>query len=569
MTVTLRPYQTECLGNIWQKYEHGVKRQLIVLCTGAGKTTIFSHLPDHFHGKKKKTLIIAHREELLDQAMARIQSIAPHLNVSIEQGARVADVDADVIIASVATLGRAGSERIKKFNVDEFGLIVIDESHHATASTYSNILDYFCSSSSTEKPTSPLLLGVTATPNRADNRGLDGVFQEIVFKYDILDGIKDGYLAPIKAFTVRTHESLDNVSRRAGDFALNELSDAVNTPERNKLIVDSYQSISPGEIALVFAVDVQHTMDLTEEFRRAGISAACVLGETPKDERKDILEKFGAGEIKVVVNCATLTEGYDNPNITTVMFARPTSSSGLFIQMAGRGLRLAEGKEFAKLIDFVDNMAKNKIVTASTLIGLDKPLKVYGEDLMGLKEKLDELLEKRPGYDVSEADLDKLDSIIKEVDIFALARIDDEVKSMSSLAWARIIGNHFRISLGTNDAGCATLADIEENAIGKFEMTFYDRLAFNEKNPTAKRIKEIIHATADTLEEAFQRADSCINRHFSDRMNLVDQSAKWRRESPSEKQIAILQKNGIFNAEKLSKGEASNLISKIFAQKAR
>jgi superfamily II DNA or RNA helicase len=201
-----------------------------------------------------------------------------------------ADEDkADVIVASIATLGRAGSKRLERFDVADFGTIVIDEAHHSSASSYQNVLahfgllkvenipnddDFVDSEANTDWNNEILLLGVTATPNRQDNNGIDKIYDEVVFNYGIIEGIQDGFLSRIRAYRINTKTSLENVHTRAGDFAQDELADAINNPERNELIVKTYQEQFSGKQALVFAIDVQHAIDLTKHFAKAKVSVA-------------------------------------------------------------------------------------------------------------------------------------------------------------------------------------------------------------------------------------------------------------------------------------------------------
>ncbi len=257
----LRNYQEDCLNNIVAEARKGCIRQVVVLATGTGKTVIFSHLPPLVRNKGKKTLILAHREELLDQARNKLLAIDSTLKVGIEQADREASPDDDVIVASVPTLGRLGSKRIMKFKPEEFGLIIIDECHHAVASGYKNILKHFgILKGECPEPKGIVLVGVTATSTRADHQGLDQIFDKITFSYTIQQGIKENYLANIAAYTVNTNTDISRVGSSMGDFAEKELSDAVNNDERNKLakyIRDSYPDAlgtAPTISAIVIAL---------------------------------------------------------------------------------------------------------------------------------------------------------------------------------------------------------------------------------------------------------------------------------------------------------------------------
>ena len=203
----LRPYQIETLNAITAAFQRGVTRQLVALPTGCGKTVIFSNLPaalrDILPGQ---ILVLAHREELLDQAADKLRAWNRNLTVSIEQAHRHADPSADVVVASVPTLGRANSLRAGRFGWDNFSACVVDEAHHAVAQTYRNIFETggFCNGNK-------LLLGVTATPERGDGVGLEEIFEEITYNYSLLEAIADGWLVDLKALTVQGRANLDRV----------------------------------------------------------------------------------------------------------------------------------------------------------------------------------------------------------------------------------------------------------------------------------------------------------------------------------------------------------------------
>lgn len=567
----LRPYQEECLCAIGDNINAGNRLQVIVLATGLGKTVIFSHLPHGVKKAGKKTLILAHREELLEQAKNKIEAISPDLRIGIEQGKNIADhTEDDVIIASVATLGRKDSERIQRFNPEEFGLIIIDECHHAVASTYQNILEYFGANKQKGLVGKhPVVLGVTATPNRADNEGLDQIFDLKTFEFNIIDGVKAGYLAKIKAYSIFTDVSLKDVKTRAGDFAIDQLSDAVNNPKRNELVVDSYEEYLGDERGLVFAVDVQHAKDLCETFQMRGHKAEYITGMTDKDERKNILKRFSEGDLRVLVNINTLTEGFDEPKIRGVLMARPTKSGPLYNQMIGRGTRLSKGKSHVKILDFVDNTKTNQVVTASSIISIKQPVNFKGEDII---ENAEELQYIDKFKDLSKLDLSDLDTIVKEVDILSLGNFDDEVKNYSSYSWFPF-KNGYKISLGSGE-GYKLYGEIQEDTLGKWETSFYElqemgRDRFNRVHYDKLILKDSYNKTSQ-IDFAFSFADQYIQDRYSDKIKLVNQDAKWRGESVTDSQRKWLKKKGKYTdsqIDMLTKGQASNILNKLFGEK--
>ncbi|KAG1456651.1 hypothetical protein G6F46_003040 [Rhizopus delemar] len=270
---SLRAYQKECIETSLKELKAGCYKQVVSLPVGSGKTVIMSNLIPCIPcptPKATKVLLLAHRQELLNQAYNQIKRYNPNLIVEIDQGKRVADYDnADVIIASVPTLGRNNSKRIENLDPTLFKAILIDEAHHAVADSYLNILNYF---------NSPHLLvwGCSATVRRHDGLSLSDVFDKITFHIDFLDLIERGYLSPMKVTTVKTSVDLSHVRHSGADFALTQLSQAVNTSVRNEVIVSSwrkYAAETGRQSTLAFAVDIQHTQDLCNAFRQQGIQA--------------------------------------------------------------------------------------------------------------------------------------------------------------------------------------------------------------------------------------------------------------------------------------------------------
>lgn len=561
----LRPYQEEAVSNIKKTFfEKGINKQVIVLATGLGKTVIFSHLISDIikmTGSKKKALVIAHREELLTQAKDKIERVDPDLTVGIEQGINsisetgLFNGETNVVVASVPTIGRAESSRIMKFNPDDFCVIVTDEAHHASNDTYKRIFEHFgVLKDQKDLNKNILLLGVTATPSRNDNKGIDQIFEEVTFNYGIVEGIQDGWLSRIRAFRINTATDLSQVKTTAGDFNVGELGETVNNEERNKLVVKTYLEKTPNKQALCFAVDVAHTEELCNEFLKNGINASFVVGSTDKEIRKQRLQDFYDKKIQVMVNAMVLTEGYDNENIEVILMARPTKSGILFQQMIGRGTRLAPNKDFLTVIDFVDNTYKQSLKTTASLLGLEGYLDFKGYDILEVKEKVDELLDLAPGVNINDIDITKIDYMIEEVDLLSGLEVPNEISTATHYDWHKFGDGIYRIGLGNHN-----YIAINKTLTGQCEVidAKYDPIQ------TKMHIQKI-DAFPD-IQTAIEEADKYIRTNYFESLKLVDNNASWRKQDPSQPQLDLLKKMGVNDTvlQHANKGQASRLITKL------
>ncbi|KAJ1646624.1 DEAD DEAH box helicase [Coemansia asiatica] len=395
---TLRPYQSECIAKSLQRLQQGIRRQAVSLPVGSGKTVIFSNLIRQIPQPTPmatKTLVLAHREELLVQAASQIQRASPDLIVDIDQGSRVANPAADVIVASVPTLGRTQSDRLLRYDPMRFKCLVIDEAHHAAAESYGKVIEHF------DQAGHLVIWGCSATLHRYDGLRLTRAFDEIVYQKHFIQMIKEKWLCDMRIVTVKTRSSIGGVRKVSGDFATASLSSAVNNDERNLAVVKAFDAYaSERSSTLVFAVDVKHAVCLRDEFRKFGIHAEVVLGRTSVAERERILNDFRNRKLPVLVNCGILTEGTDIPNIDCVMMARPTRSPVLFQQMIGRGMRLSPGKKDCLVIDFVDSFGGELVqITVPTLMGLDPALALSETDITdreALQRQQMQFLEQNP-----------------------------------------------------------------------------------------------------------------------------------------------------------------------------
>lgn len=533
--IELRPYQHECIEAIETAEKAGTNRQLVALPTGTGKTVIFCTVAKNRNGR---TLILAHRDELIQQAVDKLTMVWENANVGVVKAERN-EIDKQVIVGSVQTVSR--ENRLEQLPTD-FDFIVSDEAHHSAAATYRRIYEYLgvMTEDGEELKTDTLHLGVTATPQRTDKIGLSDIFDKITFHRTIHDFIPD-YLCDLRCVQVMTHINIDGVETWAGDLRTEQLSALLNTANCNELIVQAWKEHALGRSTLCFTTDVAHARDLCLTFQANDIKAAWVCGETPIDERRDILARFAQGEIEVLTNCAVLTEGYDNPALDCIILARPTKSTLLYTQMIGRGTRTYPGKKDCLILDVACVSTEHDLVSFPSLFGL--PLKEQdGEKTLTeqIEEKEAKPLPSWEGTGIKD----------REIDLFGKKERSHDAYAMSNLAWVQL-QNGFRLNLGK--VGVI-------NVYTDFKTPTMYRVFY--RNKTEKR--QITRHPVE-LSWAFGLAESEARQVTSGNLVLVDRSAKWRQHPASDKQIARLAEFGIYDTN-LTKGEASDLLAQIFAE---
>ncbi len=545
--IALRPYQTECLQRIRERYKSGARRLLVSLPTGTGKTVVFASFPAYF-GMKRRLLVLAHRAELLDQAAQKFCRANPRLRVEIEQAGRHASRDCDVVIASVPTLGRKGSARLAKLDPQDFYLIVVDEAHHAISTTYRRVFDHFDLFAPASRR---LLVGFTATPYRGDRKGLGEVFEEVAFERHLPEMIAQGFLCQISGWRVSTHTDLDKVSVRAGDFVAGQLAEAVNTGDRNALIIRSYCELARGRRGLVFCVDVEHAKQLALGFRESGIRAAAVWGAMAKSDRAATLERFSRGELDIITNCNVLTEGFDEPRVDCVIMARPTKSRLLYTQIIGRGTRLHPEKNDLVVVDVVDNTAKHSLVGLNQLFALPPALDLGGRRATEMAAQLRALEKDYPWVDQSL--LRSPADIAMAAERVELFRFEPPAKvaPYSHFAWFSS-GESFKLVLPRGER--ITL-----------EPTLLDTWRIHRWTPGKGRGSL---GDVPSLKAAIARADGFVRQERPDAVGLVDCEARWRTQRATDKQLSVLRNKGIPIPKGLSRGAASWMIA-MSGQRAR
>lgn len=591
----LFPEQDEALSAIEAALHSGQNRLLVKMPTGTGKTVTFAELLKRlalwvgsFTRRGALMLVIAHREELLDQAADKIRRQNPGLMVDIEQGPRRSSRYADVVIASIQTLSAAKYSRLENLlRWHAFRIVVVDEAHHAAAATYRTVLARLgflpkadeSESGETEAathddvevmtqalegwdavaPRDRLLVGVTATPNRTDAIGLGCVFQTIAYNYELKTAIDRGRLVPIVPWVIETAESLDAVTIRRGEFNQRELAETVNTDRRNELAVESWKLHAPDRSTIAFTVDVAHAHALAEMFRRVGINAAAVSGETPKDERRDILSSYTKGGIQLIANCMVLTEGTDLPRTACILHAKPTKSATLYEQMTGRGLRTFPDKADCIVIDMVDIARKHSLQTAAQLYGLPPGLITKGQDLETLKRKIEELgktmdLEALSGRFTLEELLERASTFdvwaIPSLGAFGVGR---------AFTWIKTGAETYRLQYPWADG--TEILEVGRDLLGKWQVGCTIRpnqIGQGIRLPARHRM---LATGVESSDEAAGLAEAFILQERRSVAKMKTPDAAWRTGMASVKQIELLRRWRIpHNPRTITKGEASDLL---------
>ena len=351
--MSLRPYQQAAHDAIFDKWNQGADKLLLVLPTGTGKTIVFSAVTNDCVRQGSRVLILAHRGELLDQAADKLQK-------STGLGCAVEKAEAScfgswfrVVVGSVQTLMR--ESRLKKFPENYFGAIVVDEAHHCISDSYQKVLGHFPKAK---------VLGVTATPDRGDMRDLGTYFEDIAYEYTLPQAIREGYLCPIKALTIPLKIDISDVGISSGDFKVGEIGTALD-PYLEQIAVEMTKHCRDRK-TVVFLPLIKTSQKFRDILVSHGFRAAEVNGNS--EDRAEILRDFDAGKYNVLCNSMLLTEGWDCPSVDCIIVLRPTKVRSLYSQMVGRGTRLFPGKEYLLLLDFLWMTERHDLCHPASLI---------------------------------------------------------------------------------------------------------------------------------------------------------------------------------------------------------
>jgi superfamily II DNA or RNA helicase len=369
----LRPYQKAAVNSVSSRYRAGERRLLLYLPTGAGKTVIATFIIEALRRAARlgRTLFVAHRREILHQTVRTLREHLPGLSVEVEQGEHTAsERGADVTVASVQSL----LKRKELYDPRAFDIIICDECHHALSPSWEQTIGYFWSQAGSQC----VLLGMTATPRRTDGRVAFEVFGSTAFEISRTDLEDLGYLVPMRYFTVHGDLKLDRVGMTGGDFQVGSLSRVMDKPVHRALAVKAWLEQGSGKRTIAFCAGVEHAQHLAEDFRALGIVAEKIDGKTK--DRHELLAAFQAGRVQVLTNYGVLTEGFDDPGVSCILMARPTTSPLVYTQCVGRGLRSAPGKGSCTVIDLVDRSTHELQYNAVQMAGLPARWRSRGGD---------------------------------------------------------------------------------------------------------------------------------------------------------------------------------------------
>jgi ATP-dependent helicase IRC3 len=512
-TISPRPYQVEALAAIEQAAIRGCRRQLVTMPTGVGKTIVFSHLLKRRGGR---SLVVVHRDELARQAEDKIRLVIPGAAIGIVKAERN-ELDAPITIASVQTVARP----TRLAQVGRFDTVIVDEAHHAAADSYINILTAL----GAFEPDGPLVVGVTATPDRGDGQGLDAVFQDIVFERDLLSMIEENYLSDLRAVQVRLAADFRTLHTRAGDFIEAEVEELLLNADAPGQAVRAYRDHAAGRKALVFTSGVRLAHVMADTFSDAGLSAAAIDGGMPLAERRDILQRFACGDLRIVVNCMVLTEGFDEPSIDAIVIARPTRSRALYTQMVGRGTRTYPGKSDCLIVDLVGVTTRLDLITAATLFGIDADAFAH--------DTLCTITSRRRQEDLAASAQARL--VAQTVDLFRQRR----------LHWVHGPGESFILSCGAEQ--------VVLRPEGQAWMVLVQR-----------RHETEILARGLPLDYAQGTGEDHVRRAGAQR--LADPHAPWRTRPASDRQREALRRFRVPVRSGLTAGEAADALTQAIAR---
>lgn len=507
----LRPYQQKAKEAVFEQWENGTRRTLLVLPTGCGKTIVFAKITEDCVRHGDRVLILAHRGELLEQAADKIHK-ATGLGCAVEKAEESCQGSwFRIVVGSVQTLMR--EKRLGRFPADYFNTIIIDEAHHCISDSYQRVLQHFPEAH---------VLGVTATPDRGDMRNLGQYFETLAYEYTLPKAIKEGYLCPIKALTIPLKIDMSSVSIQAGDFKAGDISTALD-PYLER-IAQEMEKYCRDKKTVVFLPLVKTSQKFRDILNGHGFQAAEVNGDS--QDRSEVLEAFEKGNYNVLCNSMLLTEGWDCPSVDCVVVLRPTKVRSLYCQMVGRGTRLSPGKDHLLLLDFLWHTERHELCHPASLICQDEEV---------ARQMTKNIEEAGCPVDIEEAEKTAAEDVVAQREE-ALAKQLDEMKRRKG----RLVDPlQFEMSIQAEDLSGYVPAFGWEMALPSDDQ---------------KKTLEKLGINAENIDNAGKAS------------KLLDRLNKRRAEGLSTpKQIRQLEQRGFLNVGTWTFGQAKKLIDRIAA----
>jgi superfamily II DNA or RNA helicase len=337
----LRDYQRRAVDAVREAFRSGKRRPLLVAPTGAGKTVIFSYITANASLKGHRTTVLVHRAELLTQTSKALQKMG--VSHGLVAAGKTPDPTQSVQVASVQTLVR----RLDKFPRPD--LIIVDEAHHACAGSWQKVMEAYPSAR---------ILGVTATPQRLDGKGLSSAFDDLICGPEVIDLITAGWLSrPV--YYAPTTVDMTGARTTGGDWNRADAEAKTDRPTITGDAVTHYRKLCDGVPAIAFCTSVKHAEHVAQAFNAAGYKAAVLDGSLAPAERASRVAQLGNGGLNLLATCDIVSEGFDLPLVTAAILLRPTQSVSLHLQQIGRVLRPAAGKGRAFILDHVGNCLRH------------------------------------------------------------------------------------------------------------------------------------------------------------------------------------------------------------------
>ena len=359
MTLQLRPYQRAAIDAIYAYFTVETGHPLVVIPTAGGKSLVMAAFIQEVLAQwpDERIIILTHVRELISQNFSELIRLWPEAPAGMySAGLNRRDVQAQILFAGIQSVHK------KAYAIQRADLVLVDEAHlipRSANTTYRRFLGDLTRINPQLK-----IIGLTATPYRLDSGmlhvGTDALFDDIAFEVSVRELIDEGYLAPLISKPTSTQLDVSGVGTRGGEFVAGQLEAAVDQDPITQAAIDEVVAYGRDRRSwLLFCAGVDHALHVCEAVRSRGFSCATIFGDTPKAERDRIIAAFKRGEVRALASMGVLTTGFNAPAVDLIAMLRPTKSTGLYVQMAGRGTRLALGKNDCLVLDFAGNVARH------------------------------------------------------------------------------------------------------------------------------------------------------------------------------------------------------------------